>query len=106
VELFAAMAPEEKLRYKFFLPTACREKEVNYAAWQDIDFARGIYHIRRKPDVGFTPKKHESCDVKMPTDLVEMLRDRKKHAPHPRWIFVNAEGRPDNLWKPRCAISG
>jgi len=86
----------EKIRYKFFLGTACREKEVTYAAWQDIDFARGIYHIRRKPDVGFTPKKHESRDVKMPTDLVEMLRERKKHAQHSRWIFVNNEGRPDN----------
>jgi integrase len=95
-KLFAAMKPEEVIRYKFFLGTACREKEVTYAGWQDIDFARGIYHIRRKPDVGFTPKKHESRDVKMPTDLVEMLRDRKKHAQHSRWIFVNNEGRPDN----------
>ncbi len=95
-KLFAAMNPEETIRYKFFLGTACREKEVTFAAWQDIDFARGIYHVRRKPDVGFTPKKHESRDVKMPTELVEMLRERKKHAKHPRWIFVNVEGRPDN----------
>jgi integrase/recombinase XerD len=95
-KLFAAMTPEEIIRYKFFLGTACREKEVTYAAWQDIDFARAIYHIRRKPDVGFTPKKHESRDVKMPTDLVEMLRERKRHAQHSRWIFVNNEGRPDN----------
>jgi integrase len=95
-KLFAAMKPEEVIRYKFFLGTACRDKEVTYASWQDIDFARGIYHIRRKPDVGFTPKKHESRDVKMPTELVEALKQRKKHAPHPRWIFVNDEGRPDN----------
>jgi integrase/recombinase XerD len=95
-KLFAAMKPEEVIRYKFFLGTACREKEVTFASWQDIDFARGIYHVRRKPDVGFTPKKHESRDVKMPTELVEALKQRKKHAPHPRWIFVNEEGRPDN----------
>lgn len=95
-KLFAVMNPEETIRYKFFLGTACRDKEVTYASWQDIDFARGLYHIRRKPDVVFTPKKHESRDVKMPTGLVEMLKERKKHAPHPRWIFVNEEGRPDN----------
>jgi integrase len=95
-KLFAAMKPEEVIRYKFFLGTACRDKEVTYASWQDIDFARGIYHVRRKPDVGFTPKKHESRDVKMPTELVGALKERKKHAPHPRWIFVNDEGRPDN----------
>jgi hypothetical protein len=38
----------------------------------------------------------ESRDVKIPTDLVEMLRQWKKQAPHSRWIFVNEEGRPDN----------
>jgi integrase/recombinase XerD len=95
-KLFAAMTPEEVIRYKFFLGTACREKEVTYASWQDIDFSRGIYHIRRKPDVGFTPKKHESRLVKMPTELVELLRERKKSAPHSRWIFVNQDGGPDN----------
>jgi integrase len=95
-KLFAAMKPEEVIRYRFFLGTACRDKEVTYASWQDIDFARGIYHVRRKPDVGFTPKKHESRDVKVPTELVEALKERKKQAPNPRWIFVNEDGRPDN----------
>ena len=55
-----------------------------------------IYHIRRKPDVAFVPKQHKIRDVKMPTEVVEVVRDRNKHAPHPRWIFVNAEGRPGN----------
>jgi hypothetical protein len=85
-KLFASMDEEETVRYKFFIGTACREQEVMYAAWQDIDFARGIYHIRAKTDVGFTPKKHASRDVKMPTELVELLKKRKKHAPHQRWI--------------------
>ncbi len=94
--LFAAMDDEEKIRYKFFLGTAARDKEVTYAAWSDIDFAKKIYHIRRKPDVGFTPKNHESREVKMPTDLVNLLRVRRKANPNARWIFVNEEGRPDN----------
>jgi integrase/recombinase XerD len=94
-KIFSAMGAEETVRYKFFLGTACREQEVMYAAWQDIDFARGLYHIRRKPDVGFTPKKHESRDVKLPTELVTMLKERRKHAPDSRWIFVNGGGRPD-----------
>lgn len=94
-KLFAAMEPEEVIRYKFFLGTACREQEVMYASWQDIDFTRGVYHIRSKPDVGFTPKKHESRYVKMPTELVQMLKERKKHAPHARWIFVNGGGKPE-----------
>jgi integrase len=94
-KLFAAMDEEETARYRFFLGTACREQEVMFASWQDIDFSRGIYHIRAKPDVGFTPKKHESRDVKIPTDLVKLLQERKKHAPHPRWIFVNGGGKPE-----------
>jgi integrase/recombinase XerD len=94
-KIFSVMKEEEATRYKFFLGTACREQEVMYAAWQDIDFARGLYHIRAKPEVGFTPKKHESRDVKMPSELVELLRERKKHPKHPRWIFVNGGGKPE-----------
>lgn len=95
-KLFAEMDAEESARYKFFLGTACRDKEVTYAAWSDIDFAKKTYHIRRKPDVGFTPKNHESREVKMPTDLVNLLRERRKANPNARWIFVNEDGRPDN----------
>ncbi len=36
--LFATMSPEEYLRYLFFLRTGCREQEVQYATWRDIDF--------------------------------------------------------------------
>jgi integrase len=95
-KLLAEMDAEEFVRYKFFLGTACRDKEVTFAAWSDIDFAKKIYHIRRKPDVGFTPKNHESREVKMPTDLVNLLLERRKANPNARWIFVNEEGRPAN----------
>ena len=95
-KLFAAMDPEESIRYKFFLGTACRDKEVTFAAWSDIDFTKGLYHVRPKKDVGFTIKNHETRTVKMPAELVDLLKARKKSAPHPRWIFVNEDGRPDN----------
>src|SRR5262249_49929778 len=95
-KLFAARDAEESIRYKFFHGTGCREKEVTFAAWQDIDFTKAIYHIRRKEDVGFTPKAHESRTVPLPASLLTLLKERRKHPPHPRWIFVNEEGRPDN----------
>lgn len=95
-KLFAAMDPEESIRYKFFLGTACRDKEVTFAAWSDIDFTKGLYHIRPKKDAGFTIKNHETRTVKMPAELVSLLKARRKNAPHPRWIFVNDDGRPDN----------
>ena len=94
--LFAEMDGEEGIRYKFFLGTGCRDKEVTFAAWSDIDFDKKAYHVRRKEDLHFTPKSHESRDIPLPDSLVVLLKARRKNAPHDRWIFVNEEGRPDN----------
>jgi integrase/recombinase XerD len=95
-KLFAHMDAEEIIRYKFFLGTAARDKEVTFAAWQDINFQEKTYTVRSKPDVGFTVKSRESRSIPLPDELVELLRVRKKNPPHPRWIFVNEDGRPDN----------
>ncbi len=95
-KLFAAMDEEENARYKFFLSSGCREKEVTYASWQDLDLGKRLFQVRRKEDVGFTPKSHESRTVPLPESLVALLKERKKSPAHPRWIFVNEEGRPDS----------
>lgn len=95
-KLFAAMSDEEAARYKFFLGTAARDAEVTFASWADIDFEKKTYHVRRKEDVGFTPKSHQSRTIPIPDSLVALLKDRKENPPHLRWIFVNDEGRPDN----------
>ncbi len=92
--LFAAMNDEEKLRYRFFLGSGCREREVSYAAWNDIDFDKKTYHVRRKEDDGFTPKNHESRTIPLPDSLVTSLHARRKSA-HGRWIFANEDGRPE-----------
>jgi integrase len=98
-KLFAAMdlgADGKKLKvqeqtelYKFFLGSAARSQEVTFASWQDVDFEKGLFHVRQKPDVGFFPKSHESRTVKMPDKLVAMLKGRKKRNPGTRWIFGN-----------------
>lgn len=95
-KLFAAMDEEQRIRYKFFLGTGCRDREVSFAAWDDLDLERGVYHVRRKEDVGFTPKKHESRKISVPTSLVAALKKRhEKHAGE-RWVFLSARGNPDN----------
>lgn len=94
--LFTAMNAEEVIRYKFFLGSGCREKEVTYASWSDLNFERGTYTVRSKPDMAFTIKNHEQRTVPLPKSLVEDLQVRKQNAPHSRWIFVNRDGRPDN----------
>ena len=94
-KLFAVMDAEEQLRYKFFLGTAAREQEVQYATWQDINFEKMEFHVRAKKDVGFTPKNHETSAVPIPKSLVALLKERKKNAPHSRWIFVNGDDKPE-----------
>ena len=95
-KLFAAMDDEERIRYKFFLGSGCRDKEVTFAAWSDIDLDKKTYHVRRKEDVHFTPKSHESRTIPLPDSVIALLNSRRKNAPHERWIFINEEGRPDN----------
>src|SRR5579862_2987205 len=94
-KLFAAMDPEEKLRYRFFLGSGLREAEVTYCAWSDLDLSKGTVTVRAKPDVKFTPKSHESRTVPLPAPLVKELKARKKSPPHSRWVFVNEDGVPD-----------
>jgi integrase len=94
-KLFAAMTDEERVRYKFFLGTGARESEVAHATWADLDLHKNVFHIRAKPDAGFTLKSHESRSVPMPASLATMLKERKKHAHHPRWVFVNEDGNPE-----------
>ena len=94
--LFVAMNNEEVTRYKFFLGTACRDREVTFGAWNDINFEKKTFTVRSKPDAGFTVKNHESRTMRLPSSLIELLKTRRKSAPHERWIFVNEEGRPDN----------
>jgi len=95
-KMFAAIDDEERIRYKFFLGSGCRDKEVTFAAWNDIDFDKKTYRVRRKEDVHFTPKSHESRTIPLPDSLIALLKNRRKNAPHERWIFINDEGRPDN----------
>jgi len=94
-KLFTTMNGEERVRYRFFLGTACREQEVQYATWSDVDFEKMEFHVRQKQDVGFTPKNHEKRTVPIPASLAALLKERKKHAAHSRWIFVNKDGKPE-----------
>jgi len=96
-KLFAGMKNGgERLLYKFFLGTACRSKEVKFAAWSDINFDKKTFTVRSKLDAGFTVKNHESRTMRLPSSLIESLKARRKNAPDDRWIFVNHGGGPGN----------
>jgi integrase len=44
-QLFGAMDADDKFRYLFFLLTGCREQEVTYATWNDVDFRQRKFHV-------------------------------------------------------------
>lgn len=92
-KLFGGMKNnEERLVYQFFLGSACRSKEVKFAAWNDLNFEKNTFTVRGKTDVGFTPKSHESRTIRLPARLIELLKARRKSHLYDRWIFVNRGG--------------
>jgi len=96
VKLFQTMDAEEKARYLFFLHTGCREQEVMYGTWDDVDFKQRKYHVTGdgKENVNFVPKNHEERWIPLTTELFELLKERKTKSKS-RWIFVNKEGDPE-----------
>lgn len=97
-KLFAPMTPEEYLRYLFFLRTGCREQEVQFATWRDIDLKNLRYTVsgEGKSDVAFVPKNHEERSVPLTTELGSLLAEHKKHATSERWVFTNGDGKPES----------
>jgi integrase len=96
-KLFVAMTPEEYLRYLFFVRTGCREQEVQYATWKDLDLKGLRFTVSGdgKSDVAFLPKNHEERQVPLTTELGSLLAEHKKHAISDRWVFTNEDGKPE-----------
>jgi len=92
--MFSVMTPDEKLLYHFFLGTGCRDHEVTFASWADINFQKQTYTVRSKPEVGFFVKNHESRTVRLPDRLIADLKAHKEKA-HERWIF-SSKGQAAN----------
>src|SRR5260370_10489602 len=73
-KLFEAMDAEERFRYGFFLDTACREQEVMYATWNDIDWDKKEFRVTAKPEGGFGPKSHAERIVPLYDDMIKQLK--------------------------------
>jgi integrase/recombinase XerD len=96
--LFAACDSEERAAFKFFLRTGCREQEVMYACWSDLDLVRGTLTIREKPDLGWTLKDYEERVIPLTSAYVTELRARRKMMPDARFLFPTKNGKPDGHW--------
>ncbi len=84
--LLAICRPRNRITSFTYIPSGATPNAEQIVA----DYAQ-----RNKPVVE-TPKSHESRTMRLPSSLIELLKERRKNPPHERWIFVNEEGRPDN----------
>jgi integrase/recombinase XerD len=96
-KLFVAMTSQEYLRYLFFVRTGCREQEVQFATWRDIDMKNLRFTVtgEGKSDVAFVPKNQEERQVPLTTELGSLLAEYKKHAASDRWVFTSEDGKPE-----------
>ncbi|MBZ5644334.1 MAG: site-specific integrase [Acidobacteriia bacterium] len=95
--LFAACTAEERLAYQFFLYSGCREREVMFATWRDVDFDGCTFTIQAK-QIGhhkFSTKNNKPRIVPIPSVLVEALRTYKLINSDRQLIFVNRENGPE-----------
>lgn len=90
---FATCDSEQRIRYQFFLYTGCREREVMFMTWADIDLDGGVITVQAKE--GFTTKNRKPRIVPIPDLLVEALKTYKMLYPNRKTIFVNREGGPE-----------
>jgi integrase len=93
------MTDDEKVHYTFLIDTACREKEIAHAQWDDIKDCK--FTVRAKTfkysngKLGkFTPKSHETRTIPLTRELHDMLEERRKTSKS-KWVFPNEQGDPE-----------
>jgi integrase len=95
-KIFASTEDDrEYTAFMFFLITACREKEVAFAQWDDLVMINGMPHYRVQSKEGFTTKNHKKRDVQINQELVDLLQAHRKTVNDSGWIFPNRDGKPD-----------
>jgi integrase len=104
--LLAACAPRDRLMVATALYTGLRISELFGLTWDDVDFERGVIHIRAqlsRAHRGAPPRrvrtKTEASvrDVPLVAQLAEVLADHRRRtlfAAGSDWVFVTANGTP------------
>jgi len=91
-KFFAACDEHERVAFMFFLYSGCREKEVQNACWDDIDFVGRTHTVRPRPDMGFRTKNGKVRLVPLPGVMVDTLKAYVLKIPTRRLLFVNSDG--------------
>jgi integrase/recombinase XerD len=89
-QLFGACTAAERLVFQFFLGTGCREREVMFATWKEVDLTAGTFTVRERPAMSFKPKDSEERTIPIPSSLVRDLKALKA-ASKSLLIFPNGD---------------
>jgi integrase len=94
-KLFAACDDEERLLFQTFLFSGCREQEVQFLTYPDVDSRNRTIAVRAKEDLGFRVKDREERLIPIPQKLVDTLEERRRVYPNDRFIFPAKNGQPN-----------
>jgi len=93
-QLLRAGNAKSRAIFGFFLGTGCREQEVAYMTWNDVDLDQKIVRITAKPQWNWKPKDCEERSVPIPEWLVRKLVRLKSKSGN-SLLFLNQLGRPE-----------
>ena len=90
---------DEAMLIKFLVASGCRDREVRYLLWRDIDFRHCMVRVTAKPLWKFYPKNYKERVVPLPAAMIEQLqrfRALRDGVPS-QLVFPNTRGKPDSL---------
>lgn len=93
--LFRACKGDEKLIFRFFLNSGCRESEVAHCEVGDLNFGQNVLHVRPKPHRKFRLKGKEDRFIPLPTALVRSLKTHCVGKKPGDLVFPNKDGNPE-----------
>jgi integrase len=76
--LLANLRPHEAWAAFLIVNSGLRLGEMQFLEWSDVDLERGVLYVRRKPELGFSPKGGKERDVPIAPDLADELIRRRK----------------------------
>jgi integrase/recombinase XerD len=90
--LYAHADAEKRFLLDYFLGSAVRDGDAAHAEFSDLK--GNTLEIKRKPHLGWKPKKHHCRKITIPQSLADAIREREKKSAS-TLIFPNGEGKPN-----------
>ena len=80
-----------------FLRTGCRDEEIVYLHWSNVDFKRQQIKISEKSKYGWRPKDRESRTIPLEDGVLlkRLTARRQRQTPGCDLVFPNTNGEPD-----------